>query len=171
VHNLIDLGRIGRAIYDLHSYSDELDRYGSGMAHMQHALLRATQAAPGRFDDAAMAVKPSIVTADVEPVEGQTGVYRVTLTVEGGYHLNAHITSDKGLIATTLEPGEVDYPAGIEREYAYADRAISVYEGSVTLTVTLDPAALPEALTLTYQACTDRECLLPAQLTVELPPR
>ncbi|MCC6679989.1 MAG: DUF255 domain-containing protein [Phycisphaeraceae bacterium] len=157
VHNLLDLGRHERALADLRSYSGELARYGQGMAHMQHALMRALALSAA-----------SVVSARVSPIDSQAGRFHVDLTIAAGYHLNANPASDDKLVATTLSGAEVIYPLPQQKRYAFADRELSVYESSARLTVKVDPAALPTQLTLTYQPCTDHTCEAPATLQIPL---
>jgi uncharacterized protein YyaL (SSP411 family) len=200
VHNLLDLYELtgesswfDRAVRDLRSFSDPLERSGAGVVQMQGALLRAVEIAPDRFADqapppgSAMEVEPSAepLAASIQPgtitfVDG-VATFAVTLDIGAGYHINSHQPSEAMLIPTELTLVGADgyelvvqYPEPDMAEYAYADRPLSVFQGDVSFNATLrrKPAAtgpLPDdaALLLSYQACTDTACLSPT--TVRLP--
>src|SRR5690606_7389421 len=138
-------------------------------AHMQHALLRAVELAPQRFPGAKPPKpQPRPVTATVEADPNRDGRYVVELTIAPGYHLHANPSGDPALSPTTLTPGDVTYPPGERKRYAYGDTEVSVYEGTVRLPVQLDPDALPTELIVTCQPCTDRVCEQPMRLAIPL---
>ncbi len=198
VHNLIDLyeltqneAYLDQAVADLHAFAAALRRFGQGMSHMHHALLRAMEIAPDRFVASAQPPKPDdaepgrrpVVSVHVRPEQidlshGQARVI-VTLDIGPGYHLNTHNPGAAGVIPTSLElrdsPGvslHTRYPPGHERSYPFADQPIRVYEGKVELIATLsttdaavdDPRGGAPTLWLRYQVCTDNSCLEPKQI-------
>ena len=170
IHNLIDLGRLDRAAYDLRRFAGPLEAHGHGMAHMQHALLRAMELAPqhvGRASGPAGGADEA-VSAVLEPVDREAGVYRVVVTIAEGFHLYAHDAAAEGVTPTVLAPGRVVSPPAVSREDAGLSRPVRVYEGVVVFQVTLDPKNLPQALTLTCQPCTDRACLAVRTVTLLL---
>jgi len=104
----------------------------------------------------------------------------VTLHIEQGFHVNANPASFDFLIPTRVEfegvrPTELRYPPGKPLRSRFAPDILSVYEGTVRIVATLDPAAVAgkAALraTVQSQACTQTVCLPPAEipLTISLP--
>ena len=199
IHNWVDLYELtqeerylDQAVADLKSFSGSLARRGAAMVHMQHALLRVIEFAPGRFAeqaamrDASGQAKRQVVSVAVDPEvvdlsDGQAQV-RVTLNIGPEYHLNAADPGLVGLIPTELElieaPGyelSVAYPPGVTKRYLFAEDELNIYEGTVVLEATIRRAdsaatgggqAKPQ-LVLRYQVCTDQSCLEPQR--VELP--
>lgn len=107
---------------------------------------------------------------------------KVRLTIQDDWHLNANPTSQENLIPTTLSvdpdaPVEIInavYPKGTSKQLGFNAGKLDVYEGRFDIWVWLKrkPDAkqagdIPVTLKLTYQACSDTECLLPE--TRELP--
>ena len=99
----------------------------------------------------------------------------VVLTIEEGWHVNAHVPTYDYLIATALtvttpdgwgEP-EVTYPPSKRVTFAFAEEPLDVYDGRVRIVAGLAvPAGAAagdhafEAAVL-YQACDDESCLPP----------
>lgn len=103
------------------------------------------------------------------------GVVEATIDVEAGYHINANPASDPDLVPTTLTldgyPNlHVEYPAGRIFKPKFASNGINVYEGHVTLRVSLPSApASPRRLAhLRLQACNDQLCLAPAEIDASI---
>lgn len=174
MHNLIDLYELtdkpayfDRAVSDLRALQGSLEKFGSGMAHTHHALLRALEISPERFaltDDtaetppsAAPSAKPrrQVLSIQVEPevvdLSGGSAQVRVTLQIGEEYHVNAHDPGVEGLIPTAIElqhaPGlrlEVDYPQGHTQRYPFSDQPLHVYQGAVDLVVTLHKTHTPD---------------------------
>jgi thioredoxin:protein disulfide reductase len=97
----------------------------------------------------------------------------VNASLEKGWHVNSHHPSEDYLIATAvrLEPaggvraGEPKYPEGMMKKFSFAEKPLSVYEGSFTVSVPLAfegtrPAEI--AGSVEFQACNDTQCLAPA---------
>ena len=99
-----------------------------------------------------------------------------------GWHLNSHRPLQEYLRPTELrlEPGtefrllHVDYPEGEIITLPFDPEPLSVYNGVVTLTAQIELPPAPEAagaslpLRVSYRACSDRECLAPAEARVEV---
>ena len=116
------------------------------------------------------------------PAAGAAVELKLKLTIDEGFHINAHEPGVEGMIGLTVraEGGtgvtvETAYPTG----KAYTGGALPegegpllVHAGEVELTVKLSRNA--EAfrgrpmLTLTYQACTDRACLAPETVSLDV---
>lgn len=93
------------------------------------------------------------------------------------FHLNANQAAE-GLVPTTLvlasRGGDtevsVDYPPGEERQFAFANKPLRVYEGTVTIVARLSkplPTGTGVRATLSYQPCTEDACLVAANKQVE----
>ena len=112
---------------------------------------------------------------------GERGRTTVSLvvTLEPGWHVNAHEPGRKYLIPTTLEvdpPPQstvvaVRYPEPVSRTLPFAgDQPLALYEGTFAIEVDLDgPAEGPLSGRLRYQACSDERCLPPRVATATLP--
>ncbi|HKA35586.1 MAG TPA: cytochrome c biogenesis protein CcdA [Thermoanaerobaculia bacterium] len=120
---------------------------------------------------AAPAPAPSTLLKVDAKVEG--GALLVNATLESGWHVNSHRPSEDYLIATTvtvdpapgLQAGEPKYPEGMMKKFAFAEKPLSVYEGSFTVTIPLTSAPSGEiAGAVEFQACSDTQCLPPASV-------
>ena len=101
----------------------------------------------------------------------------ITLRIDPGYHVNANPASEEYLIPTSVRfggaaPVRVRYPPSIRMRPAFADKPIAVYEGSVVIAAFFAPGTLDRppdlTVTVTAQACTDRICLPPADISAKL---
>lgn len=99
----------------------------------------------------------------------------VTLRVDHGFHVNANPASQPYLIPTTLSfidaaPLKITYPPSNPFKPAFSDEPLDVYEGTVVIAAFFPRGALEKAsslhATVTVQACTDRICLPPADLSI-----
>jgi len=169
----------------LESISADLARSPVATIHSTNALLRmiasADDALHERVDRAAAATAPAAdakspvqVFVDVEAVDvspDEPGVVHVELRIANGYHIVAAEPGEGGAGLIPLRAGLIsgrgvavyaDYPAG----EPYRDD-LRVHTGTVSLTIALEhaPAIGPSvgdpALGITFQACTDTECLQP----------
>ena len=183
---------LDRVARDLKRFAQPMHDRGHAMPHMIHALLRALEIAPQAFADgegeaetgAASQSQPVVahVRAEPESVDLSQGpaTVRVEVTPPAGYHLNAHEPGDSSLIALCVDLAEpaplnvsVAYPAGTARQYAFADTPLRVHESTASIDVQLQPTSeggLPDQvmLVVSYQLCSDRACLEPAQHTVTI---
>ncbi len=107
----------------------------------------------------------------------------IHLEIAEGWHLNANPASQDMLIPTAVSlnpdaPAEVvsvNYPEGEIAHFDFSEESLSVYEGKITIPVTLQLKSdvspendLPLDLELRYQACNDQICLQPATKKVQL---
>jgi suppressor for copper-sensitivity B len=117
---------------------------------------------------------------------GTTARLAAVVTIDPGWHVNAHRPTFEYLIPTVLTVGlpdgwpaaSVAYPAAVRRAFAFTgdDEPLDVYEGRVVLPVAVAvpaaaaPGRYPLTATLRYQACDDNSCLPPvdAEGAVEL---
>lgn len=120
--------------------------------------------------------------ASMDPAgRGSNFQIAVVLKIRNGFHINAREKSAEYLIATDLQTnlpagfkaGEVSYPKGQLRAFAFSKTPLNVYEGQITLRLpmtVLADAPLGEQhipLKLRYQACNDELCLPPVRLDVD----
>jgi thioredoxin:protein disulfide reductase len=100
----------------------------------------------------------------------------LTVTVERGWHVNAHDPDRPYLIPTTLEVdhprdavvAEIRYPEAMVRTLAFArDTPLRLYEGTFAIRVRLTGERPPRLdARLGYQACNDETCLPPRTVSV-----
>ncbi len=113
--------------------------------------------------------------ARIAPGPAGQATLRVDATLAAGWHVNSHHPSEDYLIATSIRlepapgvrPGEAKYPEGKMKKFSFADKPLSVYEGtfSIEVPLTLSGAAPAEmAGAVEYQACNDTQCLPPASV-------
>src|SRR6266853_813915 len=107
---------------------------------------------------------------------------RVVSQIRPGFHINARKPSAEYLIPTDLRPtlpagfkstGEIAYPPGELKTFAFSKTPLNVYQDKIILRVPL--SAQPDAplgvqhipLKLRYQACNNEVCLPPVTLDVD----
>ncbi|HYR45427.1 MAG TPA: protein-disulfide reductase DsbD N-terminal domain-containing protein, partial [Thermoanaerobaculia bacterium] len=142
----------------------------AGLAAFLLGLGLAAPAAGQAAPDPSSLVK---VAARIE--RGGAGPTALILdaTLAAGWHVNSHRPSEDYLIATSvkLDPaagisfGEPRYPEGKSKKFAFAEKPLSVYEGSFRIEVPIAAtgAAVPALSgSIEYQACSDKQCLAPA---------
>jgi thiol:disulfide interchange protein DsbD len=113
----------------------------------------------------------------------------VLAQVADGYHINDHKPSLDYLIPTQLKVdpsdqftvGNVVYPKGMLKKFAFSDVPLSVYEGTVVVGALLQAGKnlTPGTYTLkakfAFQACNDHACLpptsVPLTVTIKIVPR
>lgn len=154
-----------------------------GLALLTLLAIAGTPLALGQSDRVVKAQAYASVDA-VRP--GDKFKLAVVLNVEPGYHINAHVPSDPGLIATaiSLEPtpgirfSEPDYPAPVYQRFEFMpDTDLAVHDGTVYIVIDAEAdkslAQRPTVIrgTLTVQSCNDKLCLIPSDIKLELPIR
>ena len=107
----------------------------------------------------------------------------VIVAIAEQWHVNSHTPSEDYLIGTTLElqplegviVTDLQYPKGQDLKFAFSEKPLNVYEGSVPIFLTLrlsDKFATKNDTlrgTLTVQACNDQVCLAPSKIPVVIP--
>lgn len=102
----------------------------------------------------------------------------VTVTVQDGWHVNSHAPLSEDLIATTVQVeaptgwqvGAPVFPPHRKARFEFSEEPVAVHEGTfvvrIPMTIPADAArtAVLKA-TVRAQACNDRECLPPADVT------
>jgi thiol-disulfide isomerase/thioredoxin len=99
------------------------------------------------------------------------------IVIGPGWHVQSHSPSKSELVATDVvvttsagSVGAVQYPDGAERSFPFSDGPLRVYEGVTRFPFVLSipddaEGKVAVAATVTYQACNDRQCFLPAKAT------
>src|ERR1044072_1855387 len=162
---------------------------GGGQSNMNGAVVAVT---PASSPTATAQPAPTPVqqaqpvTATVEEVKlnaGSAGEASVRLDIAKGYHTHANPATDKFYIATELRaepqegitPGKPVYPPGASRKLGFAEKALSLYEGSVVIKLPLraEMNALKGRHTLRaklrVQPCNDEACLPPRDIEAPIP--
>ena len=122
-------------------------------------------------------------TAEVKSEGDRIFGVELRLKIAAGWHTNANPAGQENLIPTTIavdtdtpmELVDVAYPKGRSARFAFSDEPLNVYEGSLTIPLqlkqkprTLLDRTVPITLKLTYQLCSETECLLPQTLEIPL---
>lgn len=106
----------------------------------------------------------------------------VRATINDEWHINSHNPSEEFLIPTVvkfdsidgLEFGDVQYPEGELKTFAFSETPLSVYEGEVVFRAAvraadaLPPGELKLSGVFSYQACNDVSCLAPTGKPFEI---
>ncbi|MBW2242036.1 MAG: DUF255 domain-containing protein [Deltaproteobacteria bacterium] len=95
------------------------------------------------------------------------------ITIDEGWHVNAHPASLSNLLPTTIEALEDDpvgiprYPLGRSFRPEFAEEAIQVYDGTLEVPIAFENGvARPDRLALRIQACDELRCLPPDRIVV-----
>jgi hypothetical protein len=105
------------------------------------------------------------------------------LVISPGFHINANPATFPYLIATEVQPGQVDgvmvndkivYPPGVLKKFPFAEEPLAVYEDRVIIPIPFKitkPATNNRLLPLKVrvQACDNEKCFPPATLEAALP--
>lgn len=114
---------------------------------------------------------------------GSTIERTLTLHVAEGWHINAHQPRQEYLIGTTLSLNDTEgltlhttrYPEPELIDFSFADDYLAVYTGRVPIQVSLQAADTLSSGVYSLkgharvQACSDRICLAPDSVLVEVP--
>lgn len=124
------------------------------------------------------AEKPDVRARVIAPAAlapGAKTTLVVEMTIGAGWHVNSHTPSESYLIPTSVSLSssagrlsEVRYPRDVEKRFAFSDKPLKVYEGTVRFESDLEPPAGAADVTVTgtlsYQACNDQQCFPPAKV-------
>ena len=189
---MLQLGQVDVGRDVLRVFAKQLEQNGEGMSSLVQAAIEylkdheAVTVSPGPWrgsegGEMTAAESPSDAARDAVEVEGQwitPTQLHLSLTIAQGYHVNAH-EAGEGLIPTSVVIGggvgedveAVEYPAGESRQYSYADEAIRVYEGRVTIPIRFRRPMIGVGavrVVVTYQACTEESCLPVVNRQIEI---
>jgi thiol:disulfide interchange protein DsbD len=115
--------------------------------------------------------------------QGGTVQIAIEIDISHPWHINAHELEDEYMVPTEIvfappEGMEVEgvvYPVAIEKKLSFSDEPLQLYEGTVYIGAVVkvypDFPLGKTALrgTLTYQACDNEKCLVPATASVLVP--
>ena len=129
-----------------------------------------------------LAQKPDVKVRLVPPASavagGKTTVI-VEMTLGPKWHVNSHTPAEDFLIPTDLtlkasagKLSPIRYPKHVEKKFAFSDKPLRVYEGTVRFETDLDLAAGANGTvslsgTLGYQACNEEQCFMPEKVPLE----
>jgi len=120
------------------------------------------------------------VIGPAEPLAaGRTGALDIELTIREPYHINSDRPAEEFLIPTTVSFettsgvtfGKVTFPPAKMKRFQFSETPLSVFEGVVTITAEITPAAdfasaeVKVEGKVNYQACDNRSCLAPKDIT------
>ncbi len=131
---------------------------------------------PDAFAPAGPVSVTPYVSLTAVPRGGEVRV-AVAVDIREPWHVNAHELDDEFLVPTELRfdapPGvrvrAVVYPEGHEKKLDFAEKPMMLYDGRVLIgavlavDTTVADGELVVPATLTYQACDNQKCLLPAE--------
>ncbi len=193
LHNLLDLYELTENEKYLNQAQRQLDFLSPYIVEQPHASIVAVAGfdrfpaptPPHRTSTTSSVPTESSQTSPVSLTTSTDALYfaprqqhtlNITITIDAGYHINAHQPGLENLIPLELVliDGEglsllVDYPAGVAINGPLGE--MSLHEGQITLPVILqrtgDIVGQPQ-LMLTYQVCTEQACLQPETIPVPL---
>jgi len=111
----------------------------------------------------------------------QNGVADIALTIQPGWHINAHKPLDTDLIPTTISlPAteknwaleSVVYPRPVSKTLKFQQQPLALYEKTIHLQAQLKANANPAhlfRLQINLQACNDQHCLAPETIILSIP--
>ena len=195
VHNLLTLANLFKDSPIIPTYQERVEEtftsFRAAMEQHPASFMHILYALNRYLSGGANGQKIVSATAKMKRVTEHDFEAEVALNIEKGWHLNANLSAHgqgaptkANLIPTTVSvdadaPVEivaVTYPKGTSAQFAFSDEPLTIYEGAITFSVQLKrkPNAADTTrftLNLTYQPCSETECLLPKvlRIPIELP--
>jgi len=120
------------------------------------------------------------VRADLETVGNDNYKLKIKLTIKSGWHVNAHVPLQNDLIATEVALNDntkgwrlesVIYPQALQKKLKFQQSELALYEGKVELhgkVIKDNSSAMILPINITLQACTDKHCLAPETLQLNI---
>ncbi|WP_370298785.1 thioredoxin domain-containing protein [Pontibacterium sp.] len=107
-------------------------------------------------------------------VKAKEDGFELQINLREGWHINAQDPGDKRLIATTVDGDglyEVRYPESKPLNVQFSKHPIAVYSGEIKISGRQQEmnTLLPPRLNFAFQACSDRICLPPEKLVLQIP--
>ena len=143
------------------------------------AVLAAAEQSGGSKSDAVVKITAKVTPEN--PGADRKQEVTVTLTMEKGWHIYANpvgledLKTSQTVVKITgkrqLESTDVSYPDGTEIDDPVLGK-YRVLDGKTTVTAKIKRAAGdsgPLEVTVKFQACNDRQCLIPASKTITVP--
>ncbi|WP_372833763.1 protein-disulfide reductase DsbD domain-containing protein, partial [Pontibacterium sp.] len=96
------------------------------------------------------------------------------IRLRNSWHINAEIPGDKRLVGAQvsgLNVDQISYPEGSALNVQFSQDPIEVYSGEFEISgrQTTQDGLLPPRLMFQFQACSDRICLPPERLVMQIP--
>ncbi|HLA68523.1 MAG TPA: cytochrome c biogenesis protein CcdA [Bacteroidota bacterium] len=148
------------------------------------SILIAWSAAPAQSLSASSSkqVKAEVKLSQETFQSGSSAQVAILLTIEEGWHINAHTPTYDYLIGTSVELqtiegviiADIRYPEGTLQQFGFADDLLRVYDETVPIFLTLKlsdkikPGTHTLPATVKIQACNDQVCLAPSSLSVDV---
>lgn len=147
------------------------------------AEARQGPSGPGTLAETSGKLTVTTALAQTAVLSGSSTKGAVIMAIETAWHVNAHVPSEDYLIGTSvsLEPREgfiladLRYPKGEAVAFEFSEKPLDVYEGTVTIFMTIrvaqsvEPGQYTLKGSLEAQACNDQVCLAPSSLEFEIP--
>lgn len=107
-------------------------------------------------------------------VKAKEDGFELCISLREGWHINAHDPVDKRLIATEVSGDglyEIQYPKSNPLDTHFSKLPIAVYSGEIKISGRQQEmkSLLPPRLSFAFQACSDRICLPPEKLVLQIP--
>ena len=180
VQNLLGLGEEYQdyAERTLRCFAESMSQAPSSFMYMLFALNHYLILEEELISDTS-----ALVTTTAEVKAEKDGIFNVELRLKiaTGWHINANPAGQANLIPTTLTLNtddpmdiiDVAYPKGRSARFEFSDGSVNVYEGNLTIPLKLKQKSNRKkntqvTLKLTYQPCSETECLLPQTLNIPL---
>lgn len=122
---------------------------------------------------------------EIQPAMAQRGgtfVEKIPLHLKAGFHCNSNTPNEDYLIPLKLTwmPGPIQldsiaYPKPALENYAFSQKPVSVFSGTFVIEAKFKvPANMPAGSVkvngkLRYQACSEKECLPPKTIDIQVP--
>ncbi len=165
-----------RAQASLAAFSGQIRRQPTAFAYMLLGADELLRGGAGPLEYAARGVVRARASFD----GSGSGDVTVLLDLADGWHVNSDRPLSEYLIATRLAAEsdgivleEVEYPEAETVTLGFQDEPLAIFQGTVPIRARLayDGTDRPGVarLQLTVQACDDRKCLKPEEVSLELP--
>src|SRR3990172_1133092 len=148
------------------------------------SILIAWSAAPAQSLSASSSkqVKAEVKLSQETFQSGSSAQVAILLTIEEGWHINAHTPTYDYLIGTSVELqtiegviiADIRYPEGTLQRFGFPDDLLRGYDEPVPIFLTLKlsdkikPGTHTLPATVKIQACNDQVCLAPSSLSVDV---
>lgn len=120
--------------------------------------------------------------AKIAVKRGATADAKLSVKLQPGFHVNSNTPSESYLIplrltwaAGPLETTRIAFPKPTMEKYAFSEKPLSVFTGSLDIITTFKAVATaaqgPAYVSgkLRYQACNDKACFPPKTVDIKLP--
>jgi len=176
--------RTGEALYrqkaeaTLAAFSSQMRRAPTAFGYMLLGADELLQGGVGSLEYGARGAVRAMASLDLD--EGSSGRVTVMVDLADGWHINSDKPLQAELVPTrlavegdVLELTGVEYPKAEQVMLGFEDEPVAVFQGTVRIggTAVVNSGYRPRVarLALTVQACDDKKCLQPEELSFEVP--